>query len=395
MRLLRPVAPSGKDDEPPLTFDEAMRRLAYVMALGGLVVFAYGVSRSPNPVAATCTGLMIAFAAALGAGLVGFIFGMPYARDTTGAAPILQNSTDEGQKAQAAANAYRPNTSLEQISDWLTKILVGVGLVEINQAPEVLSRVVRFLAPSLDVGAQARPIVAATLIFFSVCGFLFGFLWARLYLRRWFVLYDQEAFKKELVQELSRFSADGRAIALSTQQLERREDEPPVLQAKLVAAFSSASSSMKSKIFLQASAASEDTKCFDYQTVKNPGAISIFEALIADDSEKRYHRNHAELSMALDRRGPPDLKAAIEAMSTAIARRDALGRGGWRYWEFRRALNRIKLSSKVPSHEASDPAMHKAISDDLEAVRAENPGQFKTWVEHAPDVSAWLKRRAG
>jgi hypothetical protein len=338
---------------------------------------------------------MIAFAAALGTGLVGFIFGMPYARDTTGAGPILQNATDEGQKAQAAANAYRPNTSLEQISDWLTKILVGVGLVEINQAPEVLSRVVRFLAPSLDVGAQARPIVAATLIFFSVCGFLFGFLWARLYLRRWFVLYDQEAFKKELVEELSRFSADGRAIALATQQLERREDEPPVLQAKLLAAFSSASSSTKSKIFLQASEASEDTKCFDYQTVKNPGAISIFEALISDDSEKRYHRNHAELAKALDRRGPPDLKAAIDAMSTAIERRDALGRGGWRYWEFRRALNRIKLSAKVPSHEASDPAMLKAISDDLEAARAENPAQFKTWVEHAPDVSAWLKRRAG
>jgi hypothetical protein len=28
---------------------------------------------------------------------------------------------------------YRPNTNLEQISDWLTKILVGVGLTQLAQ----------------------------------------------------------------------------------------------------------------------------------------------------------------------------------------------------------------------------------------------------------------------
>lgn len=393
MKSLQQVVAGQKDDEAPLTFDDAMRRLAYVMALGALVVIFYGGSRSFNPVAAICSGLMISLAATLGAGLIGFIFGMPYARDTAGNSPVAPAEGNEAQKLQSPATAYRPNTSLEQISDWLTKILVGVGLVEINRAPDVLARVVRFLSPSLDAGAEARPIVAAVLIFFCVCGFLFGFLWARLYLRRWFVLYDQEAFKKELVAELSRFGADGRAIALATQQLERLEDEPPVPQTALLSALAAASSATKSKIFTQAAAASEDVRCFDYQSVKNPGAASIFEALIADDSKGRYHRNHAELAKTLDRRAPPELDKAIEALSTAIQRRDALGKGGWRYWEFRRALNRIRLCAKKPNQGDIDPALRKEIAADLAVAEAEDPAQFKIWLNGAPEVATWMKHQ--
>src|SRR5215207_3296326 len=60
----------------------------------------------------------IAFGAAFGVGaLVGFLFGIPRRFQREGSDPAL--------------GGLVVNTNLEQISDWLTKIIVGVGLVEI------------------------------------------------------------------------------------------------------------------------------------------------------------------------------------------------------------------------------------------------------------------------
>jgi glucosamine-6-phosphate deaminase len=55
----------------------------------------------------------------------------------------------EGAEDKAAAGAYRPNTNLEQISDWLTKILVGVGLVQFTTLAQHAGDLVTFLGPAL------------------------------------------------------------------------------------------------------------------------------------------------------------------------------------------------------------------------------------------------------
>jgi hypothetical protein len=75
------------------------------------------------------------------------------------------------------ANAFEVNTNLEQISDWLTKILVGVGLVELGQIAAKGAELVAFVAPSLDGNKSAA---LGLLIFFSVAGFLLGYLATRL-----------------------------------------------------------------------------------------------------------------------------------------------------------------------------------------------------------------------
>ena len=63
-------------------------------------------------------GLGVAAAATAVGAFLGFLFGIPR---------TLQGNTTPGPDEIAD---YRPNTNLEQISDWLTKILVGVGLVK-------------------------------------------------------------------------------------------------------------------------------------------------------------------------------------------------------------------------------------------------------------------------
>src|SRR5471032_773136 len=242
----------------PFTFDAAMRRLTYVMLLGCIVVCVYGANVGPQPLITICVGIMVALASALGAGLVGFIFGVPFARESTGSTPKVAGSPDHMEN-EGNSSAYRPNTSLEQISDWLTKILVGVGLVEINQAPAALARLVRYLAPGIGAGPASQSFMASILIFFAVSGFLFGFLWARLYLRRWLTDAD-----RDLIEKLSRFDSDAKAYSLVARQLERRDDETAVLPEELQEAIHSATSAAKARIFDQAVAASENTAVSDY-----------------------------------------------------------------------------------------------------------------------------------
>lgn len=79
--------------------------------------------RLPGWVQVAAFGLLLALASVMVGVLVGFLFGIPRA---------LQNAGTGG--AEAGWGRYSTNTNLEQISDWLTKILVGVGLVELARA---------------------------------------------------------------------------------------------------------------------------------------------------------------------------------------------------------------------------------------------------------------------
>jgi tetratricopeptide (TPR) repeat protein len=73
------------------------------------------------------------------------------------------------------------------ISDWLTKILVGVGLVELNKIPHNLRLLAIFLGPGLRSDdtphyvASSETFALGIVLFFFGAGFLIGYLWTRLY----------------------------------------------------------------------------------------------------------------------------------------------------------------------------------------------------------------------
>ncbi len=136
-----------------------------------VVVAAFGIVANAN-----FPGSVWATAAFACGALLGFLFGVPRVQHGANDAPV----------------EYRvsANTNLEQISDWLTKIIVGVGLVELRQIPSHFESLVRFLA-----GRDFNPGVAGSiLITFGVFGFLVAFLWARLQLGRAF--YEADQFQK-------------------------------------------------------------------------------------------------------------------------------------------------------------------------------------------------------
>ena len=100
---------------------------------------------------------LIAAAAFSVGGLLGFLFGIPRTLQqesppptppaSAGAAPASVNSSDYRQNV---------NTNLEQISHWLTKILVGVGLTQLRDVPTLIWQ----LAESLPVAGNASFSVA-------------------------------------------------------------------------------------------------------------------------------------------------------------------------------------------------------------------------------------------
>jgi len=119
--------------------------------------------------------LLVAAGATSVGGLLGFLFGMPRG-------PIESPNTDDGNDKVALSITYRPSNNLEQVSDWLTKILIGVGLVELTKLQGALSGLGRSVEMSL-AGAPAGTSVVTQIVVltFLVLGFLASFLWTRIY----------------------------------------------------------------------------------------------------------------------------------------------------------------------------------------------------------------------
>lgn len=122
------------------------------------------------------TALLWAMACLVAGGAVGFLFGIPRVLQRDPPAPSDEASDEED------GGGYRMlvNTNLEQISDWLTKIIVGVGLIQLHELPGVLFEAATFVGTGL--GADATVLAMALLSYFTVTGFLCGYLMTRLYL---------------------------------------------------------------------------------------------------------------------------------------------------------------------------------------------------------------------
>ncbi|SOB82682.1 hypothetical protein [Streptomyces sp. 1331.2] len=133
--------------------------------LVGLLLFALGRDQAWQALGG---GLVIAGASTVLGGGLGFLFGVPRVRGGSG----------------EPQGSYAPNTNLEQVSDWLTKVLLGVGLTQIGSLGERLHELGAALAPVLGGGEAAVPFAAALVLYFLVFGFLAGWLVTRLALPR-------------------------------------------------------------------------------------------------------------------------------------------------------------------------------------------------------------------
>lgn len=145
--------------------DHEFRRSADFVAMARVFIGICGAIAIAIPIAsystscaiwASAIGLSMAILVASGltGGLIGFIFSVPYVNKVTrvvhsDAAPAAVDGQPKDVVEQREP-LLKSNSNLEKISEWLTTMLVGVGLSQINYVFQGLSEFGRFLAP-MDV----------------------------------------------------------------------------------------------------------------------------------------------------------------------------------------------------------------------------------------------------
>jgi hypothetical protein len=131
------------------------------------------------------TALLWALACFASGAAAGFLFGIP---------KILQRSDSTSSKAGEESSYYQQvNTNLVEISDWLTKIIVGLGLYNLRNIPPYVGRAANTLAMSMGDVKDHLAFSEALIICFFVVGFLFGYLSTRLFLAGAFLRADKRS----------------------------------------------------------------------------------------------------------------------------------------------------------------------------------------------------------
>jgi hypothetical protein len=176
--------------------------LAWVLAIESLALILWAIAIGGTQgwlsaftvlgVATICSG-----AASLSGGLLGFLFGIPRSTETTvrthldgspPAQPIAAADAAAPIPASARPNSsagrppLRVNTNLEDISDGITKVLLGAGLAQANAIIIGAGRLADFLGPSFGPGSAGKAVAIATIIYGALEGFFAGYLATRLYL---------------------------------------------------------------------------------------------------------------------------------------------------------------------------------------------------------------------
>jgi tetratricopeptide (TPR) repeat protein len=142
-------------------------------------------------------GFMAAGAALLLGALLGFLFGIPRTLQTS--KEISEGAVDRVAPTKPFDNLpqYQPNTNLEQISDWLTKILIGIGLANLSQIGGGLIEIGNLIKPGLGNQDTSLSFAVGLLLYYLVTGFILGYLWTRLSLAGTFRLADIYSSRRE------------------------------------------------------------------------------------------------------------------------------------------------------------------------------------------------------
>jgi hypothetical protein len=134
-----------------------------------VVLGIYCANLSTGGLSAYAAAIMVAAACCLAGSLLGFLFGIPRAL-----------SGDAAVSADMQHNRLITNTNLEQVSDWLTKIIVGATLVQLGPLLRGFRELATFLSGIFGApSAQNKALAGAIILYNSVFGFFAMYIAAR------------------------------------------------------------------------------------------------------------------------------------------------------------------------------------------------------------------------
>ncbi|TDG14437.1 hypothetical protein [Paracraurococcus ruber] len=152
----------------------------YAVVLAWSVEFIFCVSASQDlksAVANFCILWFVSGAAFFTGTICGILFGLPRSQFVVARDAVVSDKTTPNPAINTTR--YRANTNFEDVSDWLSKIVVGLGIAQFPKLIEFFVSVGDSVGPELSVGKGASAIVSSSLIYGLVCGFLYYYVWAR------------------------------------------------------------------------------------------------------------------------------------------------------------------------------------------------------------------------
>jgi hypothetical protein len=147
--------------------------LFFLLVVAFFILVFMGFAR--RPWTAFITFFSTGGACLISGAILGFLFAIP--RSGTG-------KDQHDANAPARNSWYDDNTNLEEVSDWLTKIIVGLTLVQFNTLVKYLDQsatsVTRAFSLNATLNNQLYALSYGLIIFFVACGFALGYLWTRI-----------------------------------------------------------------------------------------------------------------------------------------------------------------------------------------------------------------------
>jgi hypothetical protein len=157
--------------------------LTTVLFIGGTIVAVFFAANNAGRI----TILVWILACLLLGAVIGFLFGIPKTLQGTRTwnkrkEKAIQKSEVEENNEEGKTNSpsyeLLVNTNLTEVSDWLTKIIVGLSLVNLNRISSFLTMRAAVLAQALSNSSNNSLAIAfayGLIVAFTIFGFLFGY----------------------------------------------------------------------------------------------------------------------------------------------------------------------------------------------------------------------------
>jgi hypothetical protein len=345
-------------------YRRALEKLLWCVAVGLFAMFSAATRQeywqAHNVARAIGYGILIAGSAFISGVLAGYLFGL--------------RPTDNSKNSANQPSSPPPQTNLVEIADWLTKIILGAGLVQLTRLPHPIWLFAVTMADGVVAGTLETanpPMALAIMGFFSTCGLLYGYLWTR---------YEDAV--------TAYGAGDASAAALVNLWLNGHPAPDDQTRLNMIDAVKNASSTARMRIYLQA----EQYRKSSTEDI-NERSLPVFQSLVEADSEGVFHRNRGQYALALmGRKKDPskpgeDWSNALSLLNDAIRIRDLSDEPGWHEYEFARAVCQITLAN-FKEEQPSDAQAIQSIRADLDKAK-DVPDTTRNLIDKDQVVSKW------
>lgn len=189
----------------------------WISLVGAFAAFCFGYTARTGSLGPRFSGGAIATLACIGAFAVGGMLGLLFGSPTMGTSPPATT----GQDARAPSNfGVRPNTSLERVADWLTTMIVGLGLVNLRPILNEATAMSVWLTQAITGTTTWNGTPGAAIALgFSFAGFALVYLWSMRFLPS-----ELRASYETLVERVEKAEHDKQAAETARQQLEEEKN---------------------------------------------------------------------------------------------------------------------------------------------------------------------------